>query len=623
MEKRPRSRYSRKHGKDGISVDYAIQRGKVALAEAEDHIRVFEEYLQASLGHVEESEKDKTLDVGVEDKYWDAAEEKINSGCTLDEILETMDPIVNILAKEENDFDQKEEIIKKDILHSKTFQTNRDNIIDSSIDRLHFAPMGLKEARLLLRIDKKQPNKRKAIREFDPSRLSVNQRAIRKDMLKKPICDVSEGLKQFKARPLPGGVFVRNDLYALTKAAEGKMSNKKIDSSRDDVSIKSCQNRLDASVLLNNSSMNMPMKDVKMDDSNDHVQNGVKRYKLSKEIYDATTTVIEQDFEDDSSSFCTIQEDNDVSDLHKQISKLHAELQLKKKQCIRTIHAIEDETKCRTISETKIDKFQQGENASVDTTMDDATSVYSLNCSSIGSASRKSLYKRQKEWLENLERKKIEQRASNQSQVLIEVTGRPDLRLAKRSWSNAKMEHDGILEISKKKDEQIQREKNEKERQNRLKQVKEAEEIKRVATEQAKVAKKSIDRRVQSEYVDKLSRPNKRVESKHVPTEQDNNFTQKNSQTKEKSHEKNNFSTISDERREETRPTTPAQPSFADMDDDEFARMIKKVQARAKKELRRSTIVKQPKRRLSKDEKAKKRDGSIAKGNLCNSPFRT
>ena len=613
MEKRPRSRYSRKHWKDGSSVDNAIQRGKVALAEAEDHIRVFEEYLQASLGHVEESEKDKTLDVGVEDKYWDAAEEKINSGCTLDEILETMDPIVNILAREENDFDQKEEIIKKDILHSKTFQTNRDNIIDSSIDGLHFAPMGLKEARLLLRIDKKQPNKRKAIREFDPSRLSVNQRAMRKDMFKKPTCDVSEELKQFKARPLPGGVFVRNDLYALTKAAEGKMSNKKIDSSRDDVSIKSCQNRLDASVLLNNSNMNMV--DIRIDDSNDHVQNGVKRYKLSKEIYEATTKVIEQDFEDDSSSFCTIQEDNDVSDLHKQISKLHAELQLKKKQCIRTIHAIEDETKCRTISETKIDKFQQGENASVETTMDDATSVYSLNCSSIGSASRKSLYKRQKEWLENLERKKIEQRTSNQSQELIQVTGRPDLRLAKRSWSKAKMEHDGILEISKKKDEQIQREKNEKERQNRLKQVKEAEEIKRVATEQVKVAKKSIDRRVQSEYVDKLSRPNKRVESKHVPTEQDSELTQKNSQTKVKGHEKNNFSTILDERREETRPTTPAQPSFADMDDDEFAKMIKKVQARAKKELRRSTIVKKEK---GEKEKAKKRET----GNLCNSPYK-
>lgn len=616
MEKRPRSRYSRKHGKDGISVDNAIQRGKVALAEAEDHIRVFEEYLQASLGHVEESEKDKTLDVGVEDKYWDAAEEKINSGCTLDEILETMDPIVNILAREENDFDQKEEIIKKDILHNNTFQTNRDNIIDSSIDGLHFAPMGLKEARLLLRIDKKQPNKRKAIREFDPSRLSVNKRAMRKDMLKKPTCDVSEELKQFKARPLPGGVIVRNDLYALTKAAEGKMSNKRIDSSRDDVSIKSCQNRLDASVLLNNSNMHMPMVDIRIDDSNDHVQNGVKRYKLSKEIYEATTKVIEQDFEDDSSSFCTIQEDNDVSDLHKQISKLHAELQLKKKQCIRTIHAIEDETKCRTISETKIDKFQQEENASVKTTMDDATSVYSLNCSSIGSASRKSLYKRQKEWLENLERKKIEQRTSNQSQELIQVTGRPDLRLAKRSWSKAKMEHDGILEISKKKDDQIQREKNEKERQNRLKQVKEAEEIKRVAAEQAKVAKKSIDRRVQSEYVDKLSRPNKRVESKHVPTEQHSELTQKNSQTKVKGHEKNNFSTILDERREETRPTTPAQPSFADMDDDEFAKMIKKVQARAKKELRRSTIVKQR-------EKTRERASSIAKGILNNSPYKT
>lgn len=616
MEKRPRSRYSRKHGKDGISVDNAIQRGKVALAEAEDHIRVFEEYLQASLGHVEESEKDKTLDVGVEDKYWDAAEEKINSGCTLDEILETMDPIVNILAREENDFDQKEEIIKKDILHNNTFQTNRDNIIDSSIDGLHFAPMGLKEARLLLRIDKKQPNKRKAIREFDPSRLSVNKRAMRKDMLKKPTCDVSEELKQFKARPLPGGVIVRNDLYALTKAAEGKMSNKRIDSSRDDVSIKSCQNRLDASVLLNNSNMHMPMVDIRIDDSNDHVQNGVKRYKLSKEIYEATTKVIEQDFEDDSSSFCTIQEDNDVSDLHKQISKLHAELQLKKKQCIRTIHAIEDETKCRTISETKIDKFQQEENASVETTMDDATSVYSLNCSSIGSASRKSLYKRQKEWLENLERKKIEQRTSNQSQELIQVTGRPDLRLAKRSWSKAKMEHDGILEISKKKDDQIQREKNEKERQNRLKQVKEAEEIKRVAAEQAKVAKKSIDRRVQSEYVDKLSRPNKRVESKHVPTEQHSELTQKNSQTKVKGHEKNNFSTILDERREETRPTTPVQPSFADMDDDEFAKMIKKVQARAKKELRRSTIVKQR-------EKTRERASSIAKGNLINSPYKT
>ena len=210
----------------------------------------------------------------------------------------------------------------------------------------------------------------------------------------------------------------------------------------------------------------------------------------------------------------------------------------------------------------------------------------------------------------------------NQSNELIQVTGRPDLRLAKRSWSKAKMEHDGNLEISKKKDEQIQRENNEKERQNHWKQVKEAEEIKRVATEQAKVAKKSIDRKVQSEYVDKLSRPNKRVEPKHTPAEQDKNVTQEKFQTNEKSHDKNNFNTISDERREETRPTTPAQPSFADMDDDEFAKMIKKVQARAKKELRRSTIVKQGKvRRTSKDEKAKKLESTL-KG-LCSSPYKT
>ena len=267
-----------------------------------------------------------------------------------------MDPIVNILAKEDHDFDQKEEINKDEYLHRNTFHTNRDNIIDSSIDGLKFAPMGLKEARLLLRIDKKQPNKRKAIREFDPSRLSVNQRAMKKYMLKKPPCSVPEELKQFKARPLPGGVIVRNDLHALTKAAEGKMSKKNIDS-RDDLSINSCQNRLDASVLLNNSHMNMPMVDVKVDGSNDHhLRNGVKRYKLSREIYEATTKVIEQDFEDDSPSLCSIQEDHDVLDLHQQISKLHAELQLKKKQCIRTIHAIEDETKCRTISEIEREK---------------------------------------------------------------------------------------------------------------------------------------------------------------------------------------------------------------------------------------------------------------------------
>mmetsp|Transcript_11226 Transcript_11226/g.16381 ORF Transcript_11226/g.16381 Transcript_11226/m.16381 type:complete len:122 (+) Transcript_11226:39-404(+) len=87
--------------------------------------------------------------------------------------------------------------------------------------------------------------------------------------------------------------------------------------------------------------------------------------------------------------------------------------------------------------------------------------------------------------------------------------------------------------------------------------------------------KKGINRQLQADYVDKLSRPSNRTKTERALDKED-------PKTKTKDFvEKPDDTMQIDQEREKQKEALNT--SFADMDDKEFAKMIKKIEARAKK----------------------------------------
>jgi hypothetical protein len=194
---------------------------------------------------------------------------------------------------------------------------------------------------------------------------------------------------------------------------------------------------------------------------------------------------------------------------------------------------------------------------------------------------------RQKAWLDKVERKKRESKEREEYDKVKSVTGKPNLNRAKASWPKAKEEHDGLVETAREKEAILQRDKVERKRQQHAEQIKEAEAMQTFSEEYAKSTKKGIDRQMQAEYADKLSQPTHRAKVDHSPTNLPNNANvalSHNDQAK----------VVRDSRKlkrqeEVVEPDQKITVSFADMDDNEFAKMIKTIQARAKRETRKTT----------------------------------
>ncbi len=117
--------------------------------------------------------------------------------------------------------------------------------------------------------------------------------------------------------------------------------------------------------------------------------------------------------------------------------------------------------------------------------------------------------------------------------------------------------------------------------------VREVEKIQALAKEKLKVVKSGIDRRSQNEYADKLSRPQNRlrmdplpqgysVGSKSKSIGQSLNATEMKQVAKKENGED---SVLVD--------TNESSVSFADMNDKDFAKMIKKIEVLAKKEIKK------------------------------------
>ena len=590
--------------KNSLSVNESIQRGRAALAEAEDHIKLFEEYLQSSsASQVVEEDNNLVLDFGFDDMNWVEASKKMNSECSLDELLDTIDPIVSGLSNA-GTMNGKTDLIEQ-LMRDGEARMKRDNMISSVRVKGDFALKGFSGEIILNDVTVKPRPKR----SFDPKQLSAARRAAVKESRTISYgCKMEENeVKQFKALPLPGGGIVNNNPYALTQAARGKMNERKRADGDDDTVDTFANARLDASAILGNdiSFSSIPSNAI----FNSPFPIKRKKSTISKDIYSAATNFVSKEFEDETFSEASDSsvDQKDVMGLHQQIARLQAELNIRRKKCLETIYSLEDETRCKSINDIGIPELQKEfgknnddndrdsmQNTSQDYDMslgDDVANVCAdlqgnsdsnlyPNSDENDNCRKLPMYVRQKAWLENIERKKREAKEREEHNTIRGVTGKPNLKQAKASWSKAKEEHAGLVKTAREREAMLQRDKMEREKQQHLEQMKEAEAMQALAREHAKSAKKGIDRGMQAEYVDKLSRPTHRVKVEQPlvkkPTIAHDNHRQDDQVKIEKEPCRE------PEQDAEDKITV----SFADMDDHEFAKMVKKIQARAKKEIR-------------------------------------
>ena len=495
----------------------------------------------------------------------------------------------------------------------------------------------------------KQENDKPRKIGFDPKNLSAARRAMIK--VTKVADDLAvrsnQDFKQFKARALPNGGVVQNNPYALTKAAIAKRNpdlRAKVDLCGDDTNDEERESanmntngtrRLDASIILGDPLiLSAPAPAPASTRTPQSASRGKqplesKKCKVRKDIYSATTNFVARNLDEDNeeieggSEYSS--ENDDLVGLHQQIAKLHAELEIKRKLCFETIHALEEETQCASIKDIGIPELEKSVCESVQNQSSTRT-ANAVSCSSARSVSevsnkptsnhlrKQSVYTRQKAWLENLERKKKETKEKEDNDIVKNVTGKPDLELAKESWCKAKEEHDDLFKSAKETESSIQKEKREREKRKYINEAEETDKIQALAKEKKSATKMGVDRKLQNEYVDKLSRPNKCVECV-VPKDNAGTCITGHADAAKGSHtsiittnsvdtktgiipqgKKENRNDCSKDDKEgdnylqiENETDNSNMISFADMNDTDFAKMIKKIEVMAKKEVRKKS----------------------------------
>jgi hypothetical protein len=602
-------------------------------------------------------------------------------------------------------------------------------------------------------------------RLFDPVRLSAPQQRgskVKKMRMGHGMLEQQEHEihKPFKARPLPGGHYVSNDPYAMTKAALDKVRDKKsketaveaITGYAHDVDgpiitpSKHSGKIVDASIILasattakkNNSfssidnySLAKQVQTQRKQETNKSPKR-IKTSRVGKDIYDATTRLISKEFENQLKSTeedddeggelhysfdSEVEEEDDIVTLHQKIAKLQAELRMRRRKCLETIHALEDETQCKSLKDVGISEFQKmqegqeeeeehqaDESASDDIFFKSSASVQKESSTSserriavprmnMGYSSpqqqsssnnrepslsspmtpssldnknhedeqqrrrrkqQQLLYLRQKGWLDDLDRKRREAKDREINKIMKDLTGKPNLMTTNSSWLRAKEEHDALVEITKKREEISRQKKIEKENAlRRLLQMKEMYNMQEQAgattpngdscdegNEEKK--KKVVDPLKQAEYFNKLSQPLKRFKP---GGENPHNTTRGSMKTdslpplenKEESSKQpllllrteeaycGGSGNLRKRHKNHKAPTTPSNSSqrqqgdrtnqrsnrnnsstndknspckndkitisFADMDDNEFAKVIQRILQNSKKETHQNKVV--------------------------------
>lgn len=580
----------RKNANSSSNVSNSLLRGRAALEEAENHIKIFDEYLRKNASQSEATINFRNISSETKaenhrSNALDATDFLSNYDDAIDDFLmpdiQPYNPESNQCLSKKDGYSMEIDLINE-MMKNGEMKKKRDErmVLNDSNFADELISLKIQRHRDVMQ-DHQRKSKRKG--RFDPKDLSVAKRAVVKaSIIAENHAQTEAELKkqsEFKARPLPNGSHVNNDPYALTKAAKGKLSQT-IPSEKHDK-----KNRLDASSILknhifNDSVIGSPKKGSDM----------TRRKNLSNDaVYDEITNIIEEkqetergSLEDSDDSDLSEQDEKDLACLHQQISKLQAELNLKRMQCIQAIEEIETQGPYKEDSINHPITIDLIPRKMVAVEHNKASSFKSKKTKKITSEikhvkNNTSLYDRHYKWLKLKEERRKNAKEREDLELVKDVTGKPNLHGAQESWIKAKQQHDGLMKSLQQHEEELKADKQEKDRMLRAKQQEEIEKLKALTSQKNKTAKCGIDGKKQLEYVDKLSRPMSSRKKKKSTT------TAPPDVIEIEKEERIGSGDGEDAKQFPKDGEKKLEVSFADMDDKEFSKMIKKLKAKASK----------------------------------------
>lgn len=469
----------------------------------------------------------------------------------------------------------------------------------------------------------------KTISSFDPSSMKAARRAAPKKIkLDEETAAAEEEARQltsFKALPLPGGVEVKNDLFASTQSFQGKQIGSVEKLVRRDT--KSDQ-RNDASSSVSGSlgafdGISMVSSRTSHDNDNSFSFSGyeneadrerAKQLRAEKktkkrQLLDAVNQIIMEDMqatslaeEDANSVFsegCDIVED--PSKLRQDIARLEAKLKQKKTQRLATLNdivdidlnALFDRLLSReTEDDVKyiIDRLKN----QVCGNVNDFHIIPNVEESRLEMDEqhrRMSLYKRHEEWAQEREQRLFHARIQQEADAMDGITGRPELSTATRSWKKAKESHDETLKKFADEEQRKIQDKEAKEKATDEMKMKEMKELQNNANSKLKSMKSEVNKEEQMQRLEMLSRP-RQTREVHFDIEHETDSSRsdkqlhltpkskiflpaKSKRKKSSHHEKpvNNPNSIPVKKPDEF----CGKPSFSEMSEKEFRKLVKRL----------------------------------------------
>ena len=472
---------------------------------------------------------------------------------------------------------------------------------------------------------------KKGISNFDPSSLKSARRAA----LKKIAWDAEVAASDkearlctsFKALPLPGGVEVKNNLFASTQAFQGKLIGSveqlvRRDSKYDQLndrssSISGTFGECDGISVVSRTTHNDSFTVVAHENDADrerakHLCAEKKRKK--RQLLDTVNQIIAEDTQAPINDDCSVfsSEGNvmveDPSKLRQDIARLEAKLKQKRTERLAILNDIVD-----IDLDAIFDRLHSGESDGAKYIIDrlknqicgnlnDFPTITDANTSVTETREqrKKSLFRRHEEWSKEREQKLIDVRLQLEADTMHGITGAPELSRASRSWQKAKESHEEALKRATEEEQKQQQEKGAREKAEAELKLKEMENLQEQANSKLKSIKSHVNKEEQRKRLEALSQPRQVRESINVealaesgespilcsksefpspstPRRKIAPMKFERSKTEEKP--RSNLNTLSDRKPNEY----CGKPSFSDLSDKDFAALVKRISKRAQK----------------------------------------
>jgi len=465
----------------------------------------------------------------------------------------------------------------------------------------------------------------KRISSFDPSSMKAAKRAtLRRIKLDEEAAAAEEEarlLSSFKALPLPGGAEVNNNIFASTQSFQGKQigsvekllrRDTKCDQLNDTSS--SISGLFDgismvSSTNSNKNSFSFSHHETEEDRERAKQLRAEKKMK-KRQLLDTVNRMIMGDIqaspvEDDAGTIFSEGFDivEDPSKLRQDIVRLEAKLKQKKTQRMATLNDIVD-IDLNSLFE-RLMSAETGENIRqiIDRLKDQVCG--SVNDFKItpdvkeitletNEPKRRSLFRRHVDWAEDREQKLFDARLQLEADAMYDMTGRPEILHSTRSWRRAKESHDETLKNFSEVEERNHKQKEAKEKASGEVKRKEMEELQKQAKSKLKSMKSEVNKEEQTKRLEMLSQPRQIREAPNtiqarmdMAAEEQHNLPSKSeiflpatpkrkaSSMSEKTVKK--VTQVPNKKPEEFCD----KPSFSEMSDKEFAKLVKKISKNA------------------------------------------